>query len=120
VPGITVDDLLARHPAWVAEIYGAVIEHLSSFGPIHEDAVNVGIFLKSDSKIAEFRPRVRSVLLSLYLPYEVTDHRIARTLPTAADRVVHMIKLTDVDQVDDQLREWLSEAYDFNTDENGS
>ncbi len=120
VPGITVDDLLARHPAWVAEIYGAVIEHLSSLGPIHEDAVNVGIFLKSDSKIAEFRPQVRSVLLSLYLPYEVTDHRIARTLPTAADRVVHMIKLTDVDQVDDQLREWLAAAYDFNTDENGS
>ena len=56
----------------------------------------------------EFRPRVRSVLLSLYLPYEVTDDRIARTLPTAADRVVHMIKLTDVDQVDDQLREWLT------------
>ena len=116
VPGITVDDLLARHPAWVGEIYGAVIEHLSSLGPIHEDAVNVGIFLKSDSKIAEFRPRVRSVLLSLYLPHEVTDDRIARTLPTAADRVVHMIKLTDVDQVDDQLREWMTEAYDFNTD----
>ena len=116
VPGITVDDLLARHPAWVGEIYGAVIEHLSSLGPIHEDAVNVGIFLKSDSKIAEFRPRVRSVLLSLYLPHEVTDDRIARTLPTAADRVVHMIKLTDVDQVDDRLREWMTEAYDFNTD----
>ena len=82
MPGITVDDLLARHPAWVAEIYGAVIEHLSSLGPIHEDAVNVGIFLKSDSKIAEFRPRVRSVLLSLYLPYEVTD---ASDCPYAAD-----------------------------------
>ena len=59
-------------PAWVSEIYGAVIEHLSSLGPIHEDAVNVGIFLKSDSKIAEFRPRVRSVLLGLYFPYEVS------------------------------------------------
>ena len=34
----------------------------------------------------------------------------------AADRVVHMIKLTSPAQVDDQLREWLTEAYDFNTD----
>jgi hypothetical protein len=27
-----------------------------------------------------------------------------------------MINLTSGDQVDDQLREWLTEAYDFNTD----
>jgi len=91
-------------------------QHLSSLGPIHEDAVNVGIFVKSDRKLAEFRPRVRSVQLSLYLPYELSDARIARTLPAAADRVVHMINLTSVDQVDDQLRDWLTEAYDFNTD----
>jgi hypothetical protein len=116
VPGIRVDDLLARHPRWVSEIYDAIIKHLSSLGPVHEDAVNVGIFLKSDRKTAEFRPRVRSVLLSLYLPYELSDARIARTLPVAADRIVHMIKITSADQVDDQLREWLTEAYDFNTD----
>jgi hypothetical protein len=116
VPGVTVDNLLARHPRWVREIYDAVIEHLRTIGPVHEDAVNVGIFLKSDRKIAEFRPRIRSVLLSLYLPYELSSPRFARTLPVAADRTVHMIKLTDADQVDDQLREWLSEAYDFNTD----
>lgn len=42
--------------------------------------------------------------------------QIARTLPAAADRIVHMIKLTSSVQVDDQLREWLTEAYDFNTD----
>ncbi len=120
VPGITVNTLLARHPRWVSEIYGAVIEHLITLGPVHDDAVNVGIFLKSDRKIAEFRPRVRSVLLSLYLPYEVNDARISRTLPAAADRVVHMINLTGVDQVDDQLRDWLTEAYDFNTSPDGS
>ena len=67
VPGITVSDLLNRHPRWVTAIYAAVIEHLRILGPVHEDAVNVGIFLKSDRKIAEFRPRVRSVSLSLYL-----------------------------------------------------
>ena len=54
--------------------------------------------------------------LSLYLPYELRDARIARVLPAGADRVVHMINLISVDQVDDQLREWLTEAYDFNTD----
>ena len=76
----------------------------------------MGIFLKSDRKIAEFRPRVRSVQLSLYLPYELDAPGIARTLSTAADRIVHLINLTSADQVDEQLREWLTEAYGFNTD----
>jgi hypothetical protein len=120
VPGITVGELLRRHPSWVSEIYNAVIEHLTTLGPVHEDAVNVGVFLKSDRKIASFRPRVRSVQLSLFLPYELTDPRIARTLPVASGRVAHMINLTSADEVDDQLRGWLSEAYDFNSDENGS
>jgi hypothetical protein len=116
VPGVRVNELLARHPRWVTEIYDAIIDHLRSLGPVHDDAVNVGIFLKSDRKIAEFRPRVPSVLLSLYLPYEMSDLPIAHTLPAAADRIVHLFKLTSPAQIDDQLREWLAEAYDFNTD----
>ena len=109
-------ELLRRHPSWVGEIYHAVIDHLTTLGPVHEDAVNVGIFLKSDRKIASFRPRVRSVLLAFFLPDELTDPRIARALPVAAGRIAYMINLTSADQVDDQLREWLTEAYDFNTD----
>jgi Domain of unknown function (DUF5655) len=46
----------------------------------------------------------------------VNDPRIARVLPASGDRLVSMINLISVDQVDDQLREWLTEAYDFNTD----
>ena len=116
VPGITVDELLARHPAWVADIYAAVIGRLRHLGPIYEDAVNVGIFLKSDRKIAEVRPRVRSVQLLFYLPERVDDPRVARVLTTGSDRILHVINLTSPEQVDDQLGQWLEVSYDFNTD----
>jgi hypothetical protein len=115
-PGITVDELLGRHPDWVGEIYTAVIEHLRALGSVHEDAVDVGIFLKSDRKIAEFRPRVRSVQLALFLPDRLDDPRITRSASTGVDRFVHLIKLTAPEQVDDQLQEWLAESFDFNTD----
>ena len=82
-PGITVDELLGRHPDWVGEIYAVVIGHLQGLGPVHEDAVDVGIFLKGDRKIAEFRPLVRSVQLWLFLPDRREDPRITRSF---ADR----------------------------------
>ena len=35
---------------------------------------------------------------------------------TAPDRHFHAIKLTSPDEVDEQVRSWLAEAYDLNTD----
>jgi hypothetical protein len=116
VPGIAVDELLARHPAWVADIFTAVIDRLRQLGPIYEDAVNVGVFLKSHRKIAEVRPRVRSLQLLLYLPERVDDPRVARVLSTGSDRNTHVINLTSPEQVDDELGQWLELSYDFNTD----
>jgi hypothetical protein len=115
-PGIPVAELLSRHPSWVAEIYTKIIAHLGSLGPIHEDAVDVGIFLKSDRKIGEFRPLVRSTQLYLFLPDHRHHPRISRSIRTGSDRYVHLIKITRADEVDDQLLGWLTESYDMNTD----
>jgi uncharacterized protein DUF5655 len=115
-PGITVAELLSRHPAWVSEIYDRIIGHLSSLGPIHEDAVDVGIFLKSDRKIGEFRPLVRSARLYLFLPDARNSPLVQRSVRTGVDRTVHLIKLTSAADIDAELRSWLTESYDLNTD----
>ena len=116
VPGITVEELLSRHPPWVAEVYAAVIDALRPLGPVHEDAVGVGVFLKSDRTIAHFRPQVRSVQLWIFLPDRLEDERFSRVVPTGVDRYVHLVKLTSPTDVDEQLRAWLTESYDANTD----
>jgi len=116
VPGISVTELLGRHPAWVAEVYRAIIEHLNTLGPVYEDAVDVGVFLKSDRKVATFRPKVRSAELWLFLP-EIIDHpRISRSGWIGEGRAVNLVKLTAAGEVDDQVRTWLTLAYDLNTD----
>jgi uncharacterized protein DUF5655 len=84
---------------------------LESLGPVHEDAVGVGVFLKRDRKLAEVRPRSRDVSLALYLPRAVHDPRIARVLGPGAPRVVHVLLLRAADEVDTQVRDWLTEAF---------
>jgi hypothetical protein len=111
VPGITVDATFAgRRPAMRA-VYDAILAHLLTLGPVHEDAVSVGMFLKCDRKLAEVRPRSRDVWLGLYLPRPVRDRRITRILGQAGPRVVHVILLHDAAEVDDQVRAWLTEAF---------
>jgi len=78
---------------------------------VHEDAVGVGVFLKRDRKLAEVRPRSRDVSLALYLPRPVPDPRFSRVLGHGASRVIHVLLLREADDVDQQVRDWLTEAF---------
>ena len=78
---------------------------------MHEDAVGVGVFLKRDRKLAEVRPRSRDVSLALYLPRPVPDPRFSRVLGHGASRVIHVLLLREADDVDQQVRDWLTEAF---------
>lgn len=109
VPGCTVDETFAPHPPVYREIYDRLIGHL---GPIHEDAVRVGVFLKSERKFAEIRPKARSLSLALVLTRRVEHPLVARTLPAPGGRVWHFFKLTRVADVDEQITEWMAEACD--------
>ncbi len=111
VPGCTVDETFAGRPERLRAVYDAVLAHLAGLGPVHEDAVRVGVFLKRDRKLAEVRPRSRDVWLGLYLPRPVRDPRFARVLGPGGPRVVHVLLLRDPADVDDQVRGWLTEAF---------
>jgi hypothetical protein len=56
------------------------------------------------------------VLLHIVLPTIRDDPRVIRVMTSALDRHYHSIKLTSPEDVDDQVRSWLAEAYDLNTD----
>ena len=110
-PAGSVDDTFVASPPGMRAIYDTIHEHLCSLGPVHEDAVAVGVFLKRDRKLAEVRPRSRDVSLALFLPRAVDDPRFSRVYRAGGSRIVHVIALRDVDEVDDQVRGWLTEAY---------
>jgi hypothetical protein len=111
-----VDETFRGHPAGHRAAFDAVLDHLAALGPVHVDAVRVGVFLKSDRKMAEVRPRVRAVDLMLVLPRAVDHPRVARHIRISADHTVNAIKLTNASDVDDQVRAWLTEAYEDATD----
>jgi hypothetical protein len=116
IPGGSVDDTFRGKPPEQRVIYDAIATHLKTLGRVHADAVTVGVFLKTDRKLAELRPKSKWLSCNLYLPYAIEDARIARTIQIAHDRYVNEVKLRTVDDVDEQLRDWLTAAFDENTD----
>jgi hypothetical protein len=111
VPAGTVDDTFAPHPPEWRLIFDQILAHVEDLGPVHADAVTVGVFLKANRTLAEIRPRARAVDLWLTMPRPIDDPRVRRTLRTSADLVANVVALTNASEVDDQVRAWLTEAY---------
>ncbi len=110
-PAESIDSWFAdRPPAW-REIFDAIASHLAELGPVVVEAVSVGVLIKRSRTFLELRPKRGALSLSLLLSRAIEHDRVRRSIRTSARRVALFIDLHDVDDVDDQLRGWISESY---------
>jgi len=110
-PALTLEEYFSNRPARERPIFEAVAAHLESVGPVVVEPVSVGILIKRSSTFVELRPRQRWVALSFILSRAVDHPRIARRVATSAGRTAHFVNLRGPDDVDDDVRAWLTESY---------
>jgi len=85
--------------------------HVNTLGPVHADIVSVGIFLKNPKKFAELRPMRKWVALSFLLPRRADHRTFVRKVVEYNGRWYHVANVESPDDVDDELRALLTEAY---------
>jgi hypothetical protein len=112
-PAMELEEYLATGPPFERPVFEAIISHLEGEGPVYVEPVSVGLFLKypTGEKFAELRPMVKWMTLILRMPRVVHDRRITRKPVPAGAWVWHYVKLASADDVDDTVRDWLTEAY---------
>ena len=108
---MSLDDYFATGPERERPIFEAVMAHLDTIGPVHVEPVSVGIFLERSRRFAELRAMVRWVARSFSLPHPVDSPKIARRVAVSGHRTWYVVKLRSADDVDDDVRAWLAEAY---------
>lgn len=110
-PAMTLDEYFSTGPERERPIFEAVIAHLEGLGPMHVEPVSVGIFIKSSGTFVELRPMIRWVALWFPMPRRIESRRIARKPVPSGRRIWHTVNLTAAEDVDDEVRGWLTEAY---------
>ena len=113
---MTLEEYLATGPSHERPVVEAVLAGLADVGPIHIEPVSVGIFLKRSRTFAELRPMTKWVAVSFALERTLTSARISRKVYDAGRAKYHVVNVRTADEVDDQLLEWLTEAYDLSPD----
>jgi len=108
---MTLEEYFASGPERERPIFDAVMEHLDAVGPVHVEPVAVGIFLKRARSFAELRPKQRWVALSFSLRRTVRHRLIKRKPIPHGARYYHVVDLTGPDDLDDDIRGWITEAY---------
>jgi hypothetical protein len=106
-----VDDYYAARPDWERPIFEAIREHLEVVGEVRVEAVEVGIFFKRSRTFAELRPKRERLALSVLLSRRLRHPRVVRRWEGAALRGAYFFDLRTPDDVDDEIRDWLTEAY---------
>lgn len=77
-PALSIEEYFSTGPSHERPIFDAVMSHFDTVGPVHVEAVSVGIFLKKVQTFAQLRARDRWVALSFSFPRKVDHDRIVR------------------------------------------
>lgn len=110
-PALSLEEYFATGPEFERPIFEAVLAELEQLGPMHVEAVSVGIFIKSSGGFVELRPARRWVQLWFPLSRRVKHPRMARKPVWSRRRWYHVVHLEGPDDVDEQVVEWLRVAY---------
>ena len=111
-PALELEEYFATGPSWERPIFETVLAHLETLGPMIVEPVSVGIFIKSNGSFVELRPKTKWVTLSFALARHLQSPRISRKPIASGRKIFHFVNLTSPDQVDDELRGWLTESFD--------
>lgn len=86
--------------------------HLRSLGPLVTEAVEVGVFFKKVRTFAEVRRRRDGLSLEMLLSRRLASPRVSKVLGQPGRRAAHFFVVRDIDDIDDEILDWLAEAYD--------
>lgn len=75
------------------------------------EPTKAAVMIKRSRTFAEVKPTRSGVEVAFIVSRRVHDPRIVRTLNLTARRIVHVVAVTGVAGVDEQVQSWLAEAY---------
>ena len=110
---MSVEEYFETGPDFERPIFEAVLAHLHELDPdVWYEPVSVGIFFKRTTRFLALRTMTKWIAVGFSLPRKLTSDRLSRKVIEHGRRYYHVVNVRSVDEIDDQLLEWLTEAWE--------
>jgi len=111
-PGLTLEEHFASARPEAEPIFTIVNDHLETLeGDLIVDPLSKKILFKNGPTIAILESMTKWVALGFTLRRRVASKRFSRKVVDYQGKFYHVINLTSPDEVDDEVLEWLTEAF---------
>ncbi|MEM7286022.1 MAG: DUF5655 domain-containing protein [Actinomycetota bacterium] len=109
-----IDEYFETGPEFERPIFDIVRDHMRSLDPdIWFEPVSVGIFFKRRTSFLQLRTMTKWVAVCFNLDRKLASDRLARKVVEHSGRHYHVVNVRGADEIDDQLLDWLTEAWEF-------
>jgi hypothetical protein len=124
-PGLTTDEFVTSSPDFVEPIFRAVHDHLRSIdaevdGDLIVDPLQEKVLFKNGPTFCILDVKTKWVAIGFSLRRGLETGRLSRKTSEQSGRHYHVINVVDPALIDDELREWLTEAYHHGSSGKGS
>jgi hypothetical protein len=106
-------DHLSGKEKVVAKIYERLITELQKLGQLKIEPHKTSIHLGNRFGFAGVYTQKDYINLELHLNYKLISERVGKVEQASANRFHHTIKLMSEKEVDNELLNWLKEAYEL-------
>jgi hypothetical protein len=104
-------DIFTGKSQTVRDLYDLLVGELKKLGPVHEIVKAISISLENRRPYASLLIRDRSIKLVLRAQHRIDSQRILSVNRITDKSYDHTVLLESKSDIDDELMEWLGEAY---------
>ena len=107
----SVSDHFVNKDPSVRELYDQLVSLLQTFGPVEEDPKKTSIHLNRKSALAGVETRRNNFLLTIKSDHPIKSPRVEKVEKISSKRFYHKVRISSPKDLDEELRNWLKEAY---------
>lgn len=113
-PALSIEEYFETGPTFERDIFEVIRDHMQTLdADIWFEPVSVGIFFKRRTSFLQLRTKTKWVAVCFNLSRKLTSTRIARKVIEHSGRYYHVVNIRDAAEIDEQLLDWLTEAYEL-------
>jgi len=110
----TIEQVFDKRPPEIFEIFKTIHDTVKCFGNMQIRAVKNGVLFSVKSTFLALKPHSKYLAVEFACGNAYDEFPVEKYVRVSKTEYAHLLRVENLSEVDNQLIEWLREAYEFN------